>query len=170
MLLMRCSGLPLYLVKFISSYLWQGTIVRKFLIKIILRNLPCSTSFIWCKSLFLLIRKLVIYWLRMIEFHLLRVSIIIRVFFYDKIILIVYVRDFRTSFRRRKLDVLRLGSLVDVVLKIAFFYVAVWKGHDTIAMLNSFLPITFVNAAIGPCHFSVTMAFIFKIVTGIMVA
>lgn len=74
-----------------------------------------------------------------------------------------------TSICRRKL-LLLLSSYVNIVLKVTFFVVSVWEGHDTVAMLDSFLPVTFIDASICPGHFAVTMAFIILIVPCVVVA
>ena len=65
---------------------------------------------------------------------------------------------------------IHLGPLESIVLEHTFLDAAIWKLHPTGAVLNSFLPLALITAAIFPEHFSIAVSLIFFIASFVMVA
>lgn len=57
----------------------------------------------------------------------------------------------------------RIRSFKYIIIKIPFFFCAVWKDHFTMSMLNASDPFSFINRGISPNHLSIAISLIILI-------
>ena len=62
------------------------------------------------------------------------------------------------------------ASFEDIVFEVAVLDPPVGESHDTSTVIDAFAPLSTVDAAIGPVHFSVALALIADVVSIIDVA
>ena len=52
------------------------------------------------------------------------------------------------------------SAFESIILEHTVLNPSIWEGHYTLTVLYSFFPLSFVNGAIGPIHFTVTLPFV----------
>jgi hypothetical protein len=60
-------------------------------------------------------------------------------------------------------------SHIYILFKFSFYRLFIWKKDFSETMLHSLIPIPFIYWSVNPIHFSITMFFIFKILSYIII-